>query len=246
METDKDASPSEEFWERHYRDDDPSTPPPGPNAAFAELAGELALVPPREPERAAGARRALELACGRGGDALWLAGRGWNVTAVDVSEHVLAVLGERARRAGVEDRLTTRRHDLTLSVPGTGPWDLVYANYFQTPVDIDRDAVLRRVSRSVGENGLLVVLDHASSAPWSWEQRDDFPAPEDLWRSLDLGTDWTGLVCERRSRLAHGPGGRSARVSDNVVVARRRTGATPRPSGAATGAAGSSTAGDRR
>ncbi|NKY98891.1 mycothiol transferase [Nocardiopsis alborubida] len=228
METDKDASPSREFWERHYRGDDPSTPPPGPNAAFAELAGELALVPLREPERGTGAHRALELACGRGGDALWLAARGWNVTAVDVSEHVLAVLGERARRAGVEDRLTTRRHDLALSVPDTGSWDLVYANYFQTPVDIDRDAVLRRVSRSVGEGGLLVVLDHASSAPWSWEQRDDFPAPEDLWRSLDLGAEWTGLVCERRSRTAHGPDGRSARVSDNVVVARRRTGATPK------------------
>ncbi|ADH67141.1 DUF664 domain-containing protein [Nocardiopsis dassonvillei] len=230
METDKNTSPSREFWEPRYRGGDPSTPPPGPNAAFARLAGELALVPPPEPERGADARRALELACGRGGDALWLAGRGWDVTAVDVAEHALAVLAERARRAGVGDRLTTRRHDLALSVPDAGPWDLVYANYFHTPVDIDRDAVLRRVSRSVGGGGLLVVIDHASSAPWSWEQRDDFPAPEELWRSLDLGADWTGLVCERRSRLAHGPDGRSARVSDNVVVARRRTGATPKGS----------------
>ncbi|WDZ93375.1 DUF664 domain-containing protein [Nocardiopsis sp. HUAS JQ3] len=230
METDENTSPSRDFWEPRYRDDDPSTPPPGPNAAFARLAGELALVPPPEPGSGAGPPRALELACGRGGDALWLAGRGWNVTAVDVAEHALAVLAERARRAGVQGSLTTRRHDLALSTPDTGPRDLVYANYFHTPVDIDRDAALRRAARSVGGGGLLVVIDHASSAPWSWEQRDDFPAPEDLWRSLDLGTDWTGLVCERRSRTAHGPDGRSARVSDNVVVARRRSGVAPEES----------------
>lgn len=220
-------SSDREFWEGRYREEDPSSPDPGPSSAFTALMEDPALVPP-----ATGTRRALELACGRGGDALWTAAKGWHVTAVDISEHVLAALRERARRTGLADHLRTRQHDLALSTPEPEAWDLVYANYFHTPTDIDRDAILRRVSDSVVEGGLLIVIDHGSSAPWSWEQREDHPTPEDLWNSLDLGADWSALVCERRSRVAQSPEGaggvegtegRTARVIDNVLVARRRS-----------------------
>lgn len=229
-------SSNREFWEGRYRDEGPSSPEPGPSPAFTALMEDPTLVTPTT-----GTRRALELACGRGGDAMWTAARGWQVTAVDISEHVLATLNERARRAGLADRLSTRHHDLALSVPEPEVWDLVYANYFHTPTDIDRDAVLRRVSDSVVEGGLLIVIDHGSSAPWSWEHREDHPTPEDLWNSLDLGAGWCALVCERRFRLAQSPegagdaggnegaqgpegfDGRTARVIDNVLVARRRS-----------------------
>ncbi|MEU3310936.1 class I SAM-dependent methyltransferase [Nocardiopsis sp. NPDC006832] len=237
MESETAPLPSNrEFWEGRYHDEDSSSPDPGPSPAFTSLIEDPALAPP-----SMGTRRALELACGRGGDALWTAARGWHVTAVDISERVLAVLNERARRAGLADRLSTRHHDLALSVPEPEAWDLVYANHFHTPTDIDRDAILRRVSDSVVEGGLLIVIDHGSSAPWSWEQREDHPTPEDLWNSLDLGADWSALVCERRSRLAQSPEGavgaggaenvqgpegdedRTAWVIDNVLVARRRS-----------------------
>ncbi|MBR8742107.1 cyclopropane-fatty-acyl-phospholipid synthase family protein [Nocardiopsis sp. MG754419] len=217
------ASPAREFWERHYGDDDPSTPRPAPNAAFVALAEDLPLVPP--PGARSGAPRALELACGRGGDALWLATTGWHVTAVDVSDHVLAVLAERARRSGIADRLDVQGHDLERTLPGLDRWDLVYANYFHPTTDLDRNAVLRRVSRSVADGGRLVVLDHGSTAPWSWNRDAAPPTAEDLRRSLALDGSWTVEVCERRTRLAHGPDGRTATVIDNVVVARRHPGA---------------------
>ncbi|MGW9557783.1 SAM-dependent methyltransferase [Nocardiopsis sp. NPDC055551] len=207
-------SSDREFWEGRYREENPSSPDPGPSPAFTALMEDPRLVPPTT-----GTRRALELACGRGGDALWLAARGWRVTAVDISEQALTTLNERARRTGLADRLRTRHHDLALSLPEPKAWDLVYANYFHTLADIDRDTILRQVSESVTEGGLLIVIDHGSSAPWSWEQRQDHPTPEELWRSLDLGGDWSPLVCERRSRTAQGPEGRTARVIDNVVVA---------------------------
>ena len=235
-------SSNREFWEGRYRDEDPSSPDPEPSPAFTALMEDPALVPPTT-----GARRALELACGRGGDALWMAAKGWHVTAVDISEHVLATLNERARMAGLTDRLSTRHHDLALSTPEPEAWGLVYANYFHTATNIDRATILRRVSDSVVEGGLLIVIDHGSSAPWSWVQREDHPTPEDLWNSLDLGADWSALVCERRSRIAQSPknvGGsegagsvgaaegaqgsesaevRTAWVIDNVLVARRRS-----------------------
>ncbi|WP_306368702.1 cyclopropane-fatty-acyl-phospholipid synthase family protein [Nocardiopsis sp. CC223A] len=220
MEPDTTTSPSGRgFWEQRYRDDDPSGPLPTPNPAFTALIGELSLVPPP-----AGTPRALELACGRGGDALWLAAAGWHVTAVDIAEHALSALAERARRAGLGDRLAVERHDLARSAPGAGRWDLVYANYFHTLVDLDRDAVLRRAARSVADGGVLTVVDHGSSAPWSWEQRDDHPSAEDLWHSLALGNGWTRLMCEGRPRIARGPDGRTATVLDTVVAARRADG----------------------
>ncbi|PWV58119.1 SAM-dependent methyltransferase [Nocardiopsis sp. L17-MgMaSL7] len=216
-------SPAREFWDRQYSDENPSTPPPPPNAAFVALAGELALVP--APRRRA--PRALELACGRGGDALWLAARGWRVTAVDVSAHVLDVLAERSRLAGVEEHLDLEAHDLASSAPDTGPVDLVYANYFHTTTGLARDEVLRASARSVRDEGILLVVDHGSSAPWSWNRHDDHPTADDLWRSLGLGPEWTAVVVEQRTRLAHGPEGRSATVVDNVVAARRQPGTTP-------------------
>ena len=207
------------FWERHYRNDAPSGPPPAPNPAFTALIGELSLLPPPT-ERP----RALELACGRGGDALWLAAAGWHVTAVDISEHALSALAERARRAGLADRLSAQRHDLARSAPEPERRDLVYANYFHTVVGLDRRAVLRRAAESVADGGVLAVIDHGSSAPWSWEQREDHPTAEDLWRSLGLGSGWVRIVCEQRPRLAHGPEGQSATVIDTVVAARRPAG----------------------
>ncbi len=207
------------FWEDRYRDDDPSGPAPAPSPAFTALVAELDLTsaPGAGPQP-----RALELACGRGGDALWLAAQGWHVTAVDIAGAALTALSDRARAAGLGDRVRVERHDLGRTAPGPGPWDLVYANHFHTGQALDRDAALRRAAGSVAAGGVLAVVDHGSSAPWSWEQREDHPTADDLWRSLGLGPDWSALVCERRERIARGPDGRTAPVVDNVVAARRR------------------------
>ncbi|MGL5850276.1 MAG: SAM-dependent methyltransferase, partial [Phycicoccus sp.] len=48
--------------------------------------------------------QALDLGCGEGGDAVWLAGRDWHVTAVDISATALRRVVEHATAAGVADR----------------------------------------------------------------------------------------------------------------------------------------------
>src|SRR3954466_97215 len=58
---------------------------------------------------------ALDLGCGEGGDALWLAQRGWNVTAIDVSATALQRAASHADAQGVGDRITWERHDLAHS-----------------------------------------------------------------------------------------------------------------------------------
>jgi SAM-dependent methyltransferase len=86
---------------------------------------------------------ALDLGCGEGGDALWLADRGWQVTAVDVSEVALRRGAAHAADAGVESRITWQRHDLAESFPD-GTFDLVSAQFLHSPVaeDGEREDVL--------------------------------------------------------------------------------------------------------
>lgn len=91
-------TPSAEFWENHYLGTDPRWGT-RPNAVLAEVVSALAPV----------AGSALDLGCGHGGDALWLASLGWQVRAVDVSATALRRVAEAARAEGVADRVTTAR-----------------------------------------------------------------------------------------------------------------------------------------
>jgi SAM-dependent methyltransferase len=197
---------AEAFWERHHRGHplrDPSA-----NPVLAEVAGPL---PP-------GA--ALDLGCGAGGDALWLARRGWRVTAVDISGTAVDRL--RAAAGGLD--VTAERHDLGRSFPA-GAFDLVSAQYLQTPFALDRAAVLRAAAAALNPGGLLLVVDHGSVAPWSWNQDPDtrFPTPRETAAGLELAAGgWEVLRADMPQRTATGPGGRTATVTDNVLLIRRR------------------------
>ena len=120
---------SEQFWEDHYRQHE--GPRSGrPNPVRVEVAGPL------EPATA------LDLGSGQGGDAIWLAGRGWHVTAVDVSATVLTQGAVKAAAAGVGSRIDWQQHDLARTFPA-GTFDLVSTQYLHSPVEqFPRDRVL--------------------------------------------------------------------------------------------------------
>ncbi len=206
------ATEGERFWEGHYRGRD-QVFSGHTNPVLVEVAG---LLRP-------GA--ALDLGCGEGGDAIWLARHGWRVTAVDVAATALERAAEHARTAGVADRITFERHDLTRSAP-TGVFDLVSAMYLQSPVSFAREEVLRSVARAVTVGGLLLVVDHGSVPPWSWADPDTpFPTPDELLVSLRLPAgQWHPERLEAPRRRASGPGGQSATVTDTVVAVPRRGG----------------------
>ena len=69
---------------------------------------------------------ALDLGCGEGADAVWLAQQDWQVTGVDISQVALDRATEHASDAGVADRIDWQRRDLGESFP-TGSFDLVSA-----------------------------------------------------------------------------------------------------------------------
>jgi 2-polyprenyl-3-methyl-5-hydroxy-6-metoxy-1,4-benzoquinol methylase len=107
------------------------------------LRGRTELLPP--------GGRALDVACGRGTVAVWLAGRGFAVDAVDVSPVALEAGRELAAREGVPERVRWWLHDLDTGLPGAGLYDVVVCQRFRDPAHYP-ELVAR-----LAPGGLLVV-----------------------------------------------------------------------------------------
>ena len=168
---------------------------------------------------------ALDLGCGEGGDAIWLAGRGWRVTAVDVSATALRRGAEHAREAGVGARIRWERHDLSRSFPD-GSFDLVSAQFLHSPVAVDgeREEILRRAVAAVAPGGVLLVVGHAG---WpSWQEappfEHHFPTTSEVIEALDLEPGrWSVELEEVVVRDFPDPDGRPGHREDNVLRLRR-------------------------
>jgi SAM-dependent methyltransferase len=198
------------FWDGVYAAR-PAATDPRPNVRLTETATDL---PPG---------RALDLGCGAGGDALWLARRGWRVTAVDISAVAVDRLTDLARAHGLGDRVAAERHDLGAFTPH-GPFDLVSAHYLHTPLDLDRAGVLRAAAHALAPGGLLLVVDHGSIAPWSWDQDPEarHPTPHEVAAGIALDpAGWTVERADAPRRIATGPDGSTAEVTDHVLLVRR-------------------------
>jgi 2-polyprenyl-3-methyl-5-hydroxy-6-metoxy-1,4-benzoquinol methylase len=121
---------AERFWEDHYRRRG-RVWSGRPNPVLVDVVGSL---PPGT---------ALDLGCGEGGDAIWLAQQGWSVRAVDVSATALDRASADAATAGVADRIDFQRHDLALTFP-SGAFDLVSAQYLHSPIEFPASTSCKR------------------------------------------------------------------------------------------------------
>lgn len=122
-------------WDARYADGDV---PLAPATTVVDHAADLAP------------GRALDVAGGAGRHALWLAGRGWQVTLVDVSAVGIELARRRAQEAGVA--ITTVVRDLAAAPLPSGPFDLVVVVAF-----LDR-TVLAQVPRVLAPGGRLLFV----------------------------------------------------------------------------------------
>lgn len=201
------ADPSQsakDYWEAHYAERERIWSG-RVNAHFATVVADL---PPG---------RALDLGCGEGGDAVWLAERGWHVTAVDISDTAMGRAGEEARTRGVSERIEFQRHDLSDSFP-EGTYDLVSAQFLHSTVRLERPQVLRHAADAVARGGYLVIVDHGGMPPWATKVPHDHPFP-----------------CRGGARRPRSPGGRMG----------PRAGRSHRPDGHRTRRRGGHAAGQR-
>lgn len=170
---------------------------------------------------------ALDLGCGEGGDAVWLASQGWKVTGVDLSPTAVSRASSAAAERGVDASFIAA--DLT-SWTTEDRFSLVSASFLLSHhSDFPRDRILRRATDFVAPDGHILVVAHAEAPPWAKFHGDHsdhaprFPTPEEDLAALALDpAAWEVLACELRSRSAISPDGMTTtQLTDTVVLAKR-------------------------
>lgn len=169
---------------------------------------------------------ALDLGCGEGGDALWLAGRGWTVTGIDLSATAIT----RARHAARAARL-----DAATFVAGEiddtdlGTFDLVTASFLHSwDPEFSRIRLLRSALRHVAPGGRLLSVSHVgSAASGDGGHHPPFATPAEEREALGLDpAEWDVELEEVRDRAASAPDGDPDTAprhhADGILLLRRR------------------------
>ncbi|PRH77876.1 methyltransferase type 11 [Streptomyces solincola] len=166
--------------------------------------------------------RVLDVGCGEGADAVWLARGGWDVTALEVSGVALERAAGHARDAGVAVRWV--HASLTEAALPPASFDLVSAQYpalLRTP----GAAAERALLAAVAPGGVLLLVHHAGMDTQQAHDNDSGFDPADyVWPSMVdalLTDDWTVEVNEQRPRVAP-DGGAGAHHTDDLVLRVRR------------------------
>ena len=211
--------------DRGVRQIEPVTITPDGGAEWDERYREMEQVWSGRPNgalvaEAAGLRpgRALDVGCGEGADAVWLAGQGWDVTALDVSQVALDRAAQHAREAGSAVQWL---HSGLVGAPlEPAAFDLVSAQYPALPRTPDDDAE-RALLAAVAPGGTLLVVHHADidteAAKAHGFDPDDYVSPADVATLLD--DRWHVEVNERRAR--HVTGGAGAHHTHDLVLRAR-------------------------
>ncbi|WP_280828242.1 class I SAM-dependent methyltransferase [Mycobacterium sp. OTB74] len=199
----------QEHWESRYAEK-PSIWSGRVNAQLATVASDL------EPGRA------LDLGCGEGADAVWLAKNGWQVVAVDIATTALQRAEKAAAAADVKDRIEFQHHDLSDSFPAGG-FELVSAQFLHSMVRLERPQILRQAAAAVNPGGTLLIVDHGEPPPWAKEHVHNhvFQSAEEVLAELDLPGRWRYEHVGPVSREGVGPDGQQATLIDNLMVLKR-------------------------
>lgn len=201
----------EKSWDEFYQSHDALWS----GNANPQLVKEISELPPRT---------ALDAGCGEGGDAIWLAQKGWQVTGLDFAETALRRAADNAVKADPElaDRITWAQADLTTWQPSR-QFDLVTSHFMHLPTRL-REPVFTSLAAAVAPGGTLLIVGHHPSDMQSAVARPDLPdwyfTAEDIADTLDPAL-WDVLVAESRDRTFTRDG-EEFDIADTVLRAARR------------------------
>ena len=206
------ASLTARFWDERYAGSD-RVWSGNPNLRLVEQSADLTP------------GTALDVACGEGGDAIWLARHGWRTTAADVSAVALGRVRDHAAAAGVTVE-TLPWDALGTETPGGGAsYDLVTVSFLHVPV-ADFADVYRRIAAAVAPGGRLLVTAHHPHDVESGARESHGPGllfePGAVLAALDVDAGgWDVEVADTPTRDQDTPDG-PLHVRDTVVRLRRR------------------------
>ncbi|GAA1196764.1 class I SAM-dependent methyltransferase [Prauserella alba] len=193
------------FWDERYREQQQLFSG-NPNGVLVTDTADLA------------AGQALDVGCGEGGDAVWLATHGWHVTAIDISRVALERAARAAQEHGIGERISWVHGDPTAMPPPAGAFDLVSVHYFPLRLDAGRAAV-RGLLDAVAPGGVLLFVGHDLSGVDESHDPHAYYQPGQVAELLD--DDWTVENHETRARTTAPPEG-THHTHDVVLRARRR------------------------
>jgi SAM-dependent methyltransferase len=165
--------------------------------------------------------RALDVGCGEGADAIWLARRGWRVTAIDISDVAVGRAREAAELAGATVEWVCG--DALQTPLPAGSFDLVSMQYPALRKSAG-DAAVRTLLDTVRPGGVLLAVyhdlddEHREHMKSRGVDPSDYVGADDLVRLL--GEDFTVELHAIESRVDPPPG--TPHVADVVIRARRR------------------------
>lgn len=165
--------------------------------------------------------RALDVGCGEGADAIWLAGRGWTVTAIEISEVAVSRAREAAELARVKVEWVCGDALQTPFAPRS--FDLVSMQYPALPKAAG-EAAVRMLLETVRRGGLLLAVYHDLDDEHREHMKSqaidpaDYVGGDDLSRLL--GDDFTVELHVVEPRIDPPPG--TPHIADVVLRARRR------------------------
>ena len=194
-----------EDWDQRYGSEDQLFS----GAVNGALAAEAASLNPG---------RALDVGCGEGADAIWLAARGWEVTGVDISGLALERAQVAAEAAGV--LVAWEQADVTVDPPKPEAYDLVSAFYPALRHTPDEAAISALID-AVAPGGTLLVVGHDVDSMKHHHvgfDPDDYVQPPDI--AERLGDGWTIETLELRPRVRP-PGHDGPDIPDRILRARR-------------------------
>jgi 2-polyprenyl-3-methyl-5-hydroxy-6-metoxy-1,4-benzoquinol methylase len=160
--------------------------------------------------------RALDLACGSGRNAVWLARQGWSVVGVDYADVALGQARVLAAERGVE--VDWIEADVREWEPPARSFDLVVVLYLQLPAE-ERAPIMRRAADALTEGGTMLVVGHHSEnlASGSGGPRD----PRVLFTPDDLAAELDDLRIEKAEAVLRPVEGERDAI-DALVRARRQ------------------------
>ena len=194
---------------------------------------------------------AIDAGCGAGAEAIWLAGRGWTVTAADIARAALDFGRERAAAAGVSDRVEWVQADLSTWQP-VSTYDLVTTHYAHP--NIPQLEFYERIATWVAPGGTLLIVGHLHPDQHDGDKHErghqhghghqqghghghgqghghgdeghppaEASATAAAITALLDPTSWDVVTAEESHRAMAVPGGRERTIHDVVVRATRRS-----------------------
>lgn len=163
---------------------------------------------------------AVDVGCGEGADAVWLAQQGWRVSAFDVSTVAIARARQHAKNAGVA---VSFRHGGLLDVDlPDAPFDLVSAQY---PVLLHEGGrSLTALLDLVAPGGTLLFVHHGDIDPDEMRERgidlDSYLQPPDVHVALDSDPRWEVETYDERERHVEAGAG-AGHTKDLILRAKR-------------------------